>query len=157
MPASIVRRPFVVGDTYRYYGSLDSHFFRLDDTVFEAVEERDGIESRLLDIKYSSRPLYDFLQYPLAIVKLCREGALPIHGFFEQPPEAYSFNGYSLVDASDHVWLYVGTDAYNAEERPCFVFQDRPSPLIEQILRLQDRTAVDTALAAYGRELERLR
>ncbi len=147
----------LVGAEYLYYGSRDGRFFRLDDQVFEAVEIWDDeAASHMACVMRSVCPLYTFYKYPLALVKLCREGTLPVHDFFEQVPDQYSFNGYSLVSANDHVWLYFGTDSY-CSMGSRFIFKERPSAVIQQILSLQDPIAVDAALEAYSRELERLR
>lgn len=104
----------MVGQEFDFYG-VCSNEFKLDDTVFEALEdESDGYRSYLASIERTvSQGI--FFKMPLARVKVV-----------ESSSRRGTFEGWSLVDVEDgHEWLCVGTD-YCDDYYPCFTFDYQP-------------------------------
>ena len=104
---------FKIGLEADFYG-VDNNSFKLDNCVFEAVEdENDGYRSCMDEVrmKDDTNGLI-FFQTPLARVRV-EDRTDGVHG---------TFNGYDLVDVNDgFVWLTFGTD--NCDDYyPTFIF-----------------------------------
>lgn len=110
---------YKAGKIYRFYG-VDGNFFKLNDSVFEAVEdESDGYRSYLETVR-AAAPEGVFSRATLAYVKVTEvktEGSID--------PHAYPFEGYLLTDGHGHVWLRVGTEDYD-DYYPTFIFEYTP-------------------------------
>lgn len=100
----------LVGRTFDYYGS-DNHTFKLDNMVWEAVEdENDGYRSMLEDIKFISKPTR-LIFYNNSFARVMVE--------YDEESN-YSFYHLRDVD-SGHIWLTFGTD--NSDDYyPYFTF-----------------------------------
>lgn len=96
--------------TSKFYG-VDNTFYKLDDTVWEAIENPDdGYRSYLGSIEKVDDSTQIFFSEPLATVRI------------EEVDEAGGFEGYRFIDIEDeHVWLEVGT-SYHDAWYPYFVF-----------------------------------
>lgn len=103
----------MVDKEFQFFG-VDNNEFKLDDVVYEAVEDPDdGYRSCLGSVEVSKSEGL-FWKLPLGTVKIVAEG---FHCGFE---------GWSFVDTQDgHVWLRVGTD-HSDDYYPCFVFDYQP-------------------------------
>jgi hypothetical protein len=103
----------LVGREFDFYG-VDASAFKLDEVVFEAVEdESDGYRSMLASVEVKDPSGLLFFKTPLARVQLTIDGG-------------NSFNGYKLVDVVDgHVWLRLGTNDYD-DYYPLFTFDYQP-------------------------------
>jgi hypothetical protein len=100
---------------FAFYGVCGNQF-KLEDVVFEAIEDPDdGYRSYLDTIKVIDSDGI-FQRTPLGYVYILgvEEGSISNYGD--------SFSGYALVDITDnHVWLVIGTD--NTDDYyPSFVF-----------------------------------
>jgi hypothetical protein len=100
---------------YKFYG-VDSNCFKLNDTIYEAVEDPDdGYRSCMEELRVVAEPdNLIFHSLPLANVLM------------QEEDEDIDL----LVDAdTGHVWLRYGTD-YSDSYYPCFVFEyTPPSPV----------------------------
>lgn len=108
----------LIGQTLDFYG-VDTTYFKLGDTVWQAVEdESDGYRSLLGNIEAADAN-HIFYPQPLArvLVEQVEDGTY--HG--------YSFEGYQLTDADGHVWLIIGTEDYD-DYYPTFIFDYSPKP-----------------------------
>ncbi len=112
-----------VGREFDFYG-VDSNMFKLNDQVFEALEdEGDGYRSYLETIKVVTPHDGIFFDQPITRVR-CRKCT------------DEDFDGWVLLDATDdHQWLKVGTD--NSDDYyPHFTFQYNvkpdPNPVMEE-------------------------
>ena len=105
---------FEPGRRYKFYG-VDGNCFKLDDTVYEALEDEcDGYRSRLQDVLVREPKGLIFFREPLAEVTI-REKVEGDNEFQE------------AIDADGHVWLQWGTG--NADNwYPYFVFDYCPKP-----------------------------
>lgn len=103
-------------DTYQFYG-VCSNEFKLNETVFEAVEDPDdGYRSYLGSVEVIDSDGIFFSQ-PLSTVKIVS---------FD---EKFDY-GYRLIDAEDgHIWLEIGTGDYN-DYYPYFIFYYKPKSLV---------------------------
>lgn len=104
---------FEVGKTYDFYG-VDNSFFKLDDVVYEAVEdESDGYRSMMEDIRENCNPDgLVFFRGPIARVRVKKVNE--------------RFEGYSLIDVTDsHEWLRMGTDDPD-DYYPSYIFNYSP-------------------------------
>jgi len=103
--------------TFKFYG-VDNNFYKLDNTVWEAVEDpSDGYRSYLdsIEEKINSDKLI-FFSEPLAEVKVIKS-------------DDNNIDGYSLIDTKDGwVWLRIGTYDYD-DYYPCFRFEYNPKPV----------------------------
>lgn len=102
---------------YRFYGA-ESNCFKLDGTVYHAVEdENDGYRSLLDTIQVAGEdvaPKPIFFRRSIATITI------------EEVDLAAGFVGYVLKDVKDgHEWLEVGTD-YTDDYYPMFVFRYNP-------------------------------
>lgn len=102
----------LIGEEVSFYG-VDNHEFKLNDTVYEAIEdESDGWRSYLGSIETVESDGI-FFSIPLAVVRV---------GEFDDGHT----DGFSLVDVEDgHVWLEVGTGNYG-DWYPYFTFSYYP-------------------------------
>lgn len=100
----------LIGEVCLFYG-VDNHMFKLDDQVWEAVEdESDGYRSMLGVIKTVQGGI--FFREPLAVVEVKEVGNSEL-------------DGYVLYDENYHDWLRVGTD--NSDDYyPQFIFSYHP-------------------------------
>ena len=108
----------MVGKEFEFYG-VDSNEFKLDDTVYEAIEdESDGYRSYLESIVVKKSGGI-FFHRPVALVRVEE-----LNGYHEK---CYGdFKGWQLVDIEDgHVWLIVGTENYD-DYYPGFAFKYFP-------------------------------
>jgi hypothetical protein len=97
---------------FGFYGVCHNKF-KLDDVVWEAIEDPDdGYRSCLDAVKAVKEDDCTFFHEPVATVKVIKV-------------EASDFDGYHLVDKSGHVWLKVGTDTSDSYY-PCFIVQYDP-------------------------------
>jgi hypothetical protein len=100
--------------TYAFFG-VCGNYFKLDDKIFEAIEDPDdGYRSYLDTVICVENVPATFSRVKLAdvvVVKARDEG---------------NYRCDTLIDASDgHVWLRIGTD-YSEDYYPCFVFRYSP-------------------------------
>lgn len=111
---------YVKDEMLVFYGVWDNQF-KLNDKVFEALEDPDdGYRSYLGTIAVVETESI-FFPNPLAAVKVVKlEDVEPI-GNKDEPTD-----GYAIVDVFDgHIWLKVGTE-YGDSYYPCFIFQYFP-------------------------------
>jgi hypothetical protein len=107
----------LIGYKGNLYTTLEINTFQIGSVKFEVIEdESDGYRSLMQEVKILTRnnPAYE----PIAEIEIkdCEIG-------------------YQLVDVEDgHVWLEFGTKNYD-EYYPCFVFDWRPRPSIEDELK----------------------
>lgn len=102
-----------IGDVFLFYG-VDNHMFKLDDTVWEAIEdENDGYRSMLECVSVTHGGI--FRNQPITIVEL-REA------------KRSDLVGYELVDDNQHVWLSIGTDESD-DYYPSYVFRYEPGKI----------------------------
>jgi hypothetical protein len=98
---------FKAGLEADFYG-VDCHSFKLDNCVFEAVEdESDGFRSCMEEVRMKDDTAgLIFFQTPIARVRVeDADSSYDMRGFNR------GFDGYKLVDVKDgHVWLMFGTD-----------------------------------------------
>ena len=112
-----------VGREFDFYG-VDSNKFKLNDTVFEAIEdESDGYRSMLDAIVVAGDGSDIFFSSPIARVRVRVAG------------DGDNFEGFKLLDAEDdHEWLVIGT-ANTDDYYPSFTFQYNhkpdPNPIME--------------------------
>lgn len=100
-------------ESYSFYG-VHNNYFKLGDTVFEAIEdENDGYRSHLDTITLVNRSTSTvFSRFPLAnvFIKCTLRDDIQVR----------------LVDEEDnHVWLEIGTD-YSNDYYPSFIFHYNP-------------------------------
>jgi hypothetical protein len=109
----------VEGKEFPFYG-IDGYSFKLGDMVFEALEDPcDGYRSYLGSIEVVERTGI-FFPNPIATVKI-----VPYDSEYKYDSTRSNI-GHKLVDVEDgHVWLEVGTDAYD-DWYPCFAFRYQP-------------------------------
>ena len=108
------------GKVYRFYG-VDNNCFKLNNSVFEAVEDEDnGYRSYLDTVELSDKENLIFFDAPLALVTVQDIGE----------GELGEDRGYRLVDAVDgHIWLQFYTD--NTDDYyPCFRFEYEPKEMV---------------------------
>jgi len=108
--------PFDLDRTYLFYGA-NCLQFKLDDTVYEAVEDPDdGYRSYLDSVQVSNQQVVGvFFRQPLDTVLVCP--------FKEDRAEGFLF--ISTIDG--HIWLRVGTDWDGYDYYyPTFVFEYTP-------------------------------
>lgn len=101
---------------FNFYG-VSFNYFKLDDAVWEAVEDpNDGYRSYLgAVLRISEAVAGTFSHDPIAQVKVAKSGK-------------ENNSDFQLVDVADgHVWLSVGTD-YTDNYYPCFYFTYTPKP-----------------------------
>ena len=97
---------------FDFYG-VDCNRFKLDDTIYEAIEdESDGYRSMLDTIIINDRADSIFFKTPICRVKV-------------QSKNTHSFEGYVLVDENNHEWLQAGTDHCD-DYYPVFIFEYNP-------------------------------
>jgi len=111
---------FELGLEADFYG-VDCNSFKLDNCVFEAVEDNsDGYRSMLSDIRMKDDVEgLIFFRTPLARVRV-EDASDYLRYSFQQPDEP--FEGYKLVDVVDgHVWLTFGTE-YGDSYYPSFTY-----------------------------------
>lgn len=101
------------GQYIPFYG-VDNYRFKLDDMIFEALEDpSDGYRSYLGNIVIDEQKSEDrsiFFPAPVAHVKIVVDST-----------ESTDFNGWTLVDTDGHIWLTVGTENSN-DYYPWFQF-----------------------------------
>lgn len=97
--------------TFDFYGVCGSRY-KLDDTVWEAVEDpSDGYRSYLLSIEIVGDSTDIFFENSLGKV------------FVQECPE---YNGWKIVcEKTGHIWLKIGTD-YSDSYYPSFRFEYVP-------------------------------
>ena len=104
----------LVNSTYWFYG-VDSNQFKLNEIVWEAIEDEDDGYRSYLDSVVIKNSDGIFQRQKLAKVRIKRE----TEGDCE---------GYKLVGVKDGwVWLRFGTD-YTEDYYPMFVFEYKPKP-----------------------------
>jgi hypothetical protein len=103
----------LIGKEFKFYGVEFNHF-KLDDTVFEAVEdEDDGYRSYLGSVEIFDKEGLIFFKEPLATIKIWEHD------------DGYR-KVYKLLDVKDnHEWLVFGTENYD-DWYPFFVFTYTP-------------------------------
>lgn len=103
---------------YKFYG-VDNYRFKLDKTVYEAIEdENDGYRSYLDSVVVIDSKDDIFFNRAIAKVKAT------------EVDDGNYFRGYEFIDITDnHMWLKIGTDNYD-DYYPCFLFQYYPKSLI---------------------------
>jgi hypothetical protein len=102
-----------------FYG-VDNTCFKLDDCVFEAVEdESDGYRSCMEEVRMKDNTDdLIFFQTPLARVRVEDASDYEKYAGFHDD----RFEGYKLVDVNDgHSWLVFGTD-HSDSYYPSFTF-----------------------------------
>lgn len=105
----------------RQFFGVDGNCFKLDEQVFEAIEdESDGYRSSMDYVEQRDPQGLIFFKTPVDTVRL------------EKAPDKMSdhdwtrFSGWVLRSVTDgHVWLWFGTDDYN-DYYPCFTFRYCP-------------------------------
>ena len=103
-----------IGNEYLFYG-CDNHRFKIDEMVFEAIEDPDdGWRSCLGSIEVVKGGTDVFYREPLAIIKVVESS------------DSYQ-DTYKLVEDDGHVWLEFGTDRQD-DYYPSFVFSYTPKP-----------------------------
>jgi hypothetical protein len=106
---------------YAFYG-VDGNCFKLDDKVFEAIEdESDGYRSLLKTIERRDAAGLIFQPFALDDVQV---RAVERHAEYGKW-DTKSFDGYQFVAKDGHVWLEVGTDEYD-DYYPGFAFRYTP-------------------------------
>ena len=118
----------MVGQRFYFYG-VDNNRFKLNNTVYEVIEnEDDGYRSMLESVIVSEYEIYSFItakdniffDTPLTEVTVVKVGESK-----NDDRWYYSFDGWQLVDDDGHVWLTVGTD--NSDNYyPLFTFRYQP-------------------------------
>ena len=109
----------LIGKTLAFYG-VDTTYFKLDDTVWQAVEnESDGYRSLLGNIEVADNGDHIFYPQPLARVT--------VENIENGTYQGYEFEGYQLSDGDGHVWLIIGTMDYD-DYYPTFIFAYSPKP-----------------------------
>jgi hypothetical protein len=109
--------------TFDFYGAAE-HQFKLDDTVWEAVEDPDdGYRSHLgfmAIVQEADRSI--FFQTPIARVRVVHF----VGSYDTDYGSKRDCDFFHLTDADDgHIWLTVGTD--NTDDYyPCFTFHYEP-------------------------------
>lgn len=101
---------------YAFYG-VDNNCFKLNDTIYEAVEDAsDGYRSYLESVVVKNKSKLIFSNLPIASVRIEK---LPYNN-----DRNGTIEGFKLVD-DNNVWLEVGTD-YDDTYYPTFVFNYNP-------------------------------
>jgi hypothetical protein len=111
----------LVGVEADFYG-VDNNCFKLDGTVYEALEDEcDGYRSMLDCVEIADTDSKIFFGMPVARVVV------------ENADDEYEdFDGYKLTDLHDgHEWLRFGTEKYG-HYYPYFVFEYSPKAPQEQ-------------------------
>ena len=103
---------YIKGREFDFYGVCNNEF-KLDDDVWEAVEDPDDGYRSYMDSVQKKESDGIFFGKPLARVKIVPTDGL---GGYEG-----SGDGFSVVDADGHKWLEFGTDT-SEDYYPCFVF-----------------------------------
>lgn len=103
----------LVGKEVDFYG-VDNNCFKLNNSVFEAIEDKDdGYRSMLNEIKTRrTRIGLIFFKTPIAKVTVT-------------PVDVYDLDGCKLIDSDGHVWLEIGTSREDSYY-PWFVFTYHP-------------------------------
>lgn len=100
-----------IGRQFLFYG-IHEHLFKIDDYIFEAVEESNSYRSLLSEVRQDQSGL--FYRDPLAIVNVIMMDE----------------DGYRLVDEEyHHIWLSFGTDTTGIHLRYYFNYKPRPQLL----------------------------
>lgn len=103
----------MVGKEFDFYG-VDNNAFKLDDTVFEAIENPDdGYRSMLDSVEVKDPTGLIFFSVPVARVKV------------EKVEDSRMFTSYVLRGLDGHAWLDIGTSDVD-DYYPCFVFSYSP-------------------------------
>jgi len=104
------------GCEFDFYG-VDNNCFKLDDVVYEAIEdEDDGLRSMLGCVEVSDAKGKIFFQTPVGRIVI-------------EKVDDDGFDGYRLTDLHDgHCWLRFGTDNYD-DYYPMFRFDYTPKSL----------------------------
>jgi len=149
----------LIGKTFDFYGVAGT-MFKLDDMIFHAIEAEtlgwaDEYDDRprtgyyLKEIEHLDPEWVPvdawFLAIPLARVKIFREG---VSGGMWC---GYDYNGYTLVDDRDHVWLSLGT-----RDGMEFRFMYEPPDPIKMFFKIEDPVAQGVALMNYLLENQKL-
>ena len=118
---------FRLGDIRQFYGT-DNRCFKLDDLVFEAMEdESDGYRSYFDTIQVKDSTGLIFFQTPIDTV--CIEYIDDGNVQDSEQNEVNmlrSFNGYLFRSTIDgHLWLAIGT-SYTDSYYPYFIFKYQP-------------------------------
>lgn len=101
----------LIGKDLAFYG-VCHHLFKLDNQVWEAIEDDDDGYRSYLDSVAVSGEDGTFFTAPIATVQLKSTGT-------------EGDERYELVDASGHVWLTIGTD-HSDDYYPYFEFDYSP-------------------------------
>jgi len=104
---------YLLDRDFYFYGVYQNQF-KLDDLIFEAVEDpQDGYRSSMGAICVMQTENAKFFhKKPLAKVTL-------------QPMDRYEAEGYKLVDEKGYIWLEFGTENMD-DYYPCFIFHYTP-------------------------------
>lgn len=111
----------LVGKEFDFYG-VDNQVFKLDDIVYEALEdEADGYRSCLDSVVVKDPAEFILFRTPIARVRV-----------EDSDNDPGDFEGLRLVDTVDgHVWLRLGT-GNTSDYYPYFVFDYYPKAPKEQ-------------------------
>ncbi len=102
----------LVGEEFDFFYGASERFFKLDDTIYEAIEDDDSME-----VIISEGPKQPTFGLPIARVVL------------ERDDNDDEFVGYKLTDLHDeHCWLRIGTD-YSAPWHVQAIFDYTPKDL----------------------------
>lgn len=127
--AMTIKPEVLVGGTFDFYGA-HSNQFKLDDLVFEALEDPDdGYRSHFHSFVL---PPKKEIFFPNPIAKIRFEECDEIstvwekNEYNEHPGDYDRFRGWRLIDIDGkHVWLEIGTKNYN-DYYPYFWFYYNP-------------------------------
>lgn len=109
----------LVGREFDFFG-VDDREFKLDETVYRAVEDEDDGYRSYLDSVVVTKPRGLFFPFRLARVRVEKREEPGINGSYR------SFTGYVLVGVDDgRIWLKVGTEDFD-DWYPMFVFNYCP-------------------------------
>lgn len=113
-----------VGNEFAFYGAAENQF-KLDDTVWEAIEDPDdGYRSHLDTVLVKPDSQTIFFQTPVARVKLVQQKDVT----YIEDSWSRKVDFWQLIDVADgHVWLTFGTDNIH-DYYPCFTFRYEPKP-----------------------------
>ena len=118
---------FIKEDSFEFYGVCNNEF-KLNDTVWEAIEDSDDGYRSYLDCITKIDTNGIFFRSPLANVKVIEKCDYNGGG---------NFDGYALVDLDDsHEWLVFGTNKSD-NYYPCFIFHYEPKLPREELIEQQ--------------------
>jgi len=122
-PCGVDELQSLVGKEYDFHG-VDNHCFKLDDMIFEAIEdESDGYRSYLESVRRHDSWKRNFFATPIARVVVVEDN-VSHSPRRKHPPTDDSC--YVLRDVADgHVWLRFGTENLD-DYYPYFVFEYQP-------------------------------